>query len=165
MILLTLQHKRSRMTKNISSKNPLSHLIHVGAVVKDMEEAKKRLSILGIGPFQAQRSLPPVSDKPLFRGKPADFQIKDGRADIGEVVFDLIEPVKGKSPWQEFLDQKGEGIHHMAFHVDNIDSALDILTRQGVKVLFRGKWEGGAGVLIDIGLPGVAIELLEGAYL
>ena len=51
-----------------------------------------------------------------------------------------------KSTWQDFLDQHGEGIHHLAFVVKNTDEKIAVMENfAGAKVLQRGKYGNGAG--------------------
>lgn len=45
-----------------------------------------------------------------FRGQPADFAIRWAQAQVGEMNFEIIEPLGGSSPWQEYLDRYGEGL-------------------------------------------------------
>ena len=137
--------------------NPL----HLGVVVKDMDQAVKRLESLGIGPFEPydSGSTPPLIGKPLFRGKPMDSEQKIFKAKIGEVVLELFQPVKGESPWKEFLDSKGEGIHHIGFDVDDLDEEAARLTGQGAAVLSRINWQGGGGMYLEIGAGGLIFEL------
>jgi len=46
----------------------------------------------------------------------------------------LIEPAQGSSIWQDFLDQHGEGIHHIKFAMQNEVPILDHLAQNGVSV-------------------------------
>jgi methylmalonyl-CoA/ethylmalonyl-CoA epimerase len=150
------------MRKNTTAKSPFSKLAHVGVVVRDMDKAIERLSSLGIGPFEAI-SVPPATGKPLFRGRPfdLDLKVKGLAAKIGEVKLELLQPVDGDSPWKEFLDSKGEGIHHIAFAVDDIDKEVAKFTEQGVSILLSGKWQGGGCAYLDLGVGGIIFELVQ----
>ena len=94
------------MKKKTAKESPFSKLIQVGVVVKNLDKAVERLSSLGIGPFTPML-LPPDAEQ-WFRGKPLDAKFKISGARLGEVVLELIQPVEGKSPHQEFLDSQSQ---------------------------------------------------------
>jgi methylmalonyl-CoA/ethylmalonyl-CoA epimerase len=150
--------------KNTTAKSPFSKLAHVGIVVRDMDKAVERLESLGIGPFKAI-SLPPATEKPLLRGKPYVAKVKGLIGKIGEVEIELFQPIEGESPHKEFLDSKGEGIHHIAFgldDVDDFDKEVAKLTEQGASVVLGGRWQGGGSAYFDSGVGGIILELIQG---
>ena len=144
----------------MTAKSPFSKkLIHLGVVVRDIDKAVKRLESLGIGPFRDEPP-PPLMGKMLFRGKPYDPNIKVFKAKIGDIELELFENVEGESPWGEFLDSKGEGIHHIAFAADDIDNEVASLTEQGASILHSVRSKGGGGSdYLDLGVGGLIIEL------
>ena len=147
------------MKKDTTAKSQLSKLSHVGVVVRDIDKAVKRLSSLGIGPFESL-SVPPMIAK--FRGKPFTPDCKTLIAKIGEIGLELLEPGKGESPWREFLDNKGEGIHHIAFDVDDIDEVVAKLTEQGACVILTGKLRGRLkSAYVDLGIGGIILSLFQ----
>ena len=151
------------MGENTKEISPFSKLFQVGVVVRDLYKAIERLSSLGLGPFSDPTiSLPPIIGEQLFRGKPLKAEVKLLSTKIGEIELELFEPVKGESPWQEFLDSKGEGIHHIAFLVDNIDEVVAKLTEQGADVILSTKTVGGGGgVYLDPGVGDIIIEFMQ----
>lgn len=54
---------------------------------------------------------------------------------IGESRLELLEPLNESSPIQQFIDKKGEGIHHIALEVDNIGARLNQLKSEGIKLI------------------------------
>jgi len=147
------------MKKKIAKESPFSKLIQVGVVVKNLDKAVERLSSLGIGPFTPML-LPPDAEQ-WFRGKPLDAKFKISGARLGEVVLELIQPVEGKSPHQEFLDNQGEGIQHIAFAVDDLDREVSRLTKQGVSVLLSANLHDVRVAYLDLGVGGLVIELIQ----
>jgi methylmalonyl-CoA/ethylmalonyl-CoA epimerase len=134
-------------------------LLHVGVVVRDIEKTIKRLESLGIGPFKNDPP-PTFAGKMLFRGRPYDPNIKVFKAGIGDIELELFENVKGDSPWKEFLDSKGEGIHHIGFAETDIENEVARLTGLGAKVLNSVRVQGGGGAdYLDVGIGGLIIEL------
>ena len=147
------------MEKNTKEESPFSKLIQVGVVVRDMDKAIERLSSLGIGPFEP-KILPPDREE-WFRDKPLDAKFKINGAMLGEVELELIQPVEGESPHREFLVSKGEGIQHIACAVSDLDNEVAKLTKRGVSVLLRAKWQGGGVAYLDLGVAGLIIELIQ----
>jgi methylmalonyl-CoA/ethylmalonyl-CoA epimerase len=49
-----------------------------------------------------------------WKGGPADFRVRWAETMVGDLNFELIEPLGGANPWQEFLDEKSEGISSIA---------------------------------------------------
>jgi methylmalonyl-CoA/ethylmalonyl-CoA epimerase len=148
------------MEKKTKTESQSWKVMQVGVVVRDMDKAIKRLSSLGIGPFEP-KSLPP-DRKEWFRGKPMDAKFNIQATRIGEIELELIQPVEGKSPHQEFLDSKGEGIQHVMFAVDDFDKEVARLTKKGAVELLRAKFPGGRGVAyLDLNVGGIIIELIQ----
>jgi methylmalonyl-CoA/ethylmalonyl-CoA epimerase len=140
--------------------SPFTNVIQVGIVVKDIDQAAKRLTALGIGPFES-RTLA-AGRKEWFRGKPMDAEMKISMAKMGEVDIELIQPVSGDSPHKEFLNTKGEGIQHIACRVEDLETHIANLTENGATVLLRAKWpEGGGVAYMDLGVAGLVVELIE----
>jgi len=110
-------------------------LVQIGIVVRDVQKAVEYYTrSFGIGPWEIRDvSLGP--DRCRVRGKP--FTIKshpDAFAQLGPIELELIEPPEdGIHRW--FLDQKGEGLHHLCFRVDNYDAWMDHLKQQGIEIL------------------------------
>jgi methylmalonyl-CoA/ethylmalonyl-CoA epimerase len=117
-------------------------LHHVGVVVKDVDQAIENYKSLGATTSKPER----IFDNRLFSdievyGKAADPQlkIKIRVARIGAVTLEFLQPVEGESITQEFLDNRGEGIQHLAFAVENLDEEIAILKGKGIRVIFSGR--------------------------
>ena len=148
------------MEKSSKTETQSWKLTQVGVVVRDVEKTIKRLTALGIGPFQ-QMVLPPEREE-WFRGKRmyADFKIYG--AMIGDIQIELIQPLSGDSPHKEFLATKGEGIQHVMFAVDDFDKEVARLTKKGATELLRAKFPGGRGVAyLDLGVGNIIFELVQ----
>jgi catechol 2,3-dioxygenase-like lactoylglutathione lyase family enzyme len=148
------------MEKSTKTETQSWKLTQVGVVVRDVEKTIKRLTALGIGPFQ-QMVLPPEREE-WFRDKRmyADFKIYGAR--IGDIQIELIQPLSGDSPHKEFLETKGEGIQHVMFAVDDFDKEVARLTKKGASILLRAKFPGGRGVAyLDLGVGNIIFELVQ----
>jgi methylmalonyl-CoA/ethylmalonyl-CoA epimerase len=134
-------------------------IMQIGLVVREMKKATEQFTALGFGPF-IPKYLPPGSQE-VFRGQTSDARIDVQRSMIGNVELELCQPVSGKSPHQEFLDTKGEGIQHILFEVQDIDAELKRLTGLGAAILLQVKFKGGGLAYVDLNACGFIIELIQ----
>ncbi|MGM8214051.1 methylmalonyl-CoA epimerase [Bacillaceae bacterium W0354] len=84
---------------------------------------------------------------------------------IGESAFELLEPTSEESPIAKFIAKKGEGIHHIALDVDDIEKRLEHLKHQGIPLINGQAKEGAHNSKIAFLHPkaanGVLYELCE----
>ena len=73
-----------------------------------------------------------------FRGGPADSAAHLALGFAGDVQIELIEPVRGHSIYQEFLDAGQRGLHHVAFLVPDFAAATSRLAAQGLECITEG---------------------------
>ncbi|NML55812.1 methylmalonyl-CoA epimerase [Chryseobacterium cheonjiense] len=83
----------------------------------------------------------------------------------GESKIELLEASKEESPISKFIDKKGEGIHHLAFGVDNILQEVERLKKEGFEFISEEPKEGADNKLIVFLHPkctnGVLVELCQ----
>jgi methylmalonyl-CoA/ethylmalonyl-CoA epimerase len=141
---------------------------HVCMVVKDMDKAIKYFEALGVGPFKPFLGGPegiPVIGKTV-RGEPSDYDMDLRLADggMGGMALELIQPLKGRSIYDEFLEEKGEGIHHICYHVEDLDKETAEMASRGFKVLQTGATSGARWAYFDTDkVGGTIIELAQRA--
>lgn len=75
-----------------------------------------------------------------YRGKAADFKAPLGWMRHGKVPYEWILPEKGPSTWHDHLESHGEGLHHMAFNVDDMDRAIAEWKKAGYTYVMGGAW-------------------------
>jgi len=116
-----------------NKKNPkeiFKKFLHVGIVVRDLDKTLNNLTnIFGIGPFRIEE-FPPKNDKDVkmtYHGEPANFSAKFCFAEIGNVEIEIIQPISGQSIWFDFLEKRGEGIHHLKFLVPGLEETEQYL--------------------------------------
>jgi methylmalonyl-CoA/ethylmalonyl-CoA epimerase len=84
---------------------------------------------------------------------------------MGETKIELLEATNPESPIAKFIDKKGEGIHHIAFEVDDIKSEMARLEKEGFTLLNKEPQKGADNKLICFLHPkstnGVLIELCQ----
>jgi methylmalonyl-CoA/ethylmalonyl-CoA epimerase len=102
----------------------LGELFHIGWVVRDCEAAQEELRTrLGAGPFLSTGD-ELCFDQVLVHGKPVPVWLKIAFGALGGVVIELLQPLDDRSPHAEFLATRGEGMHHLAFLVTDLDQEL-----------------------------------------
>ncbi|NLO83270.1 MAG: VOC family protein [Clostridiales bacterium] len=95
-------------------------------------------------------------------GKPSDARAKLAFFDMGSLQLELIEPDENPSTWREFLDKHGEGVHHIAFVIKDMDGKIRAMEQNGMPLIQRGDYDGGRYAYIDTAKQlKVLIELLE----
>ncbi len=85
--------------------------------------------------------------------------------DTGKGKIELLESISQNSPITRFLSSRGEGVHHIAFRVDNLELALKELSEMGIKLIDDTPRIGAEGMLIAFLHPkstsGVLVELCQ----
>ena len=91
----------------------------------------------------------------------------DGVIAIGGSNLQLLQPLTAESPVGRFLAKRGEGLHHVAFAVPDIEAALEHLASTGARLVDQEPRIGGGGHRIAFVHPsafgGTLVELVEGA--
>jgi len=138
----------------------------VGLIVKDVEETKKKWAeLLGVDIPETQ----PIGDYAVtgteFKGEPAPnaycwmafFNVGPG------LQLELIQPNDEPSTWRNYLEEKGEGIHHIAFQVKDSKTAITSAEAAGLKLVQRGVYGDGSGEYNYFDAPDLkcVIEILE----
>ena len=147
----------------MAGNSPFSKLDHVGMVVKDLDTAVEHLQSLGIGPFKPFNRVVRQSAKLYGRSvDPDDVKLRIKLVDIGGgVKIEVIQPLGG-GPWQDFLEAGHEGIHHLAFAVDDVSEQEAKLVQKGFTVLYSVRFEGGGGaVYLDASKFGGLVDVIE----
>ena len=118
----------------------LKRAVQVGIVVKDLDHATRLLTeLFGIGPFRFIEWPNRPDSKYYFRGKEEQIKIRQAFTQVGHLELELIQPLEGeKNAYYEFLQQKGGGIHHILFEVENMDETVRNLAGHQVEVLQAG---------------------------
>jgi len=114
----------------------LNEIVHACIVVRNVEKTAKTLAEkYGIGPFEIRQKTYPKTNASI-RGEPVEYTLKFGYSKVGSIVLELVETVKGKSIYNEFLEAHGEGIHHIGFPTPlPFETELRKWESQGVKAL------------------------------
>ncbi|MGA9269071.1 MAG: methylmalonyl-CoA epimerase [Lutimonas sp.] len=128
----------------------ISHIEHIGIAVNSIEESKKYYEeVLGLECY----SIEEVADQKV---KTAFFQ-------VGDTKIELLESTSPDGPIGKFIAKKGEGMHHLAFAVNNASEALQDVGAKGVQLIDKVSRNGAEGLKIGFLHPksthGVLTEL------
>jgi catechol 2,3-dioxygenase-like lactoylglutathione lyase family enzyme len=118
-------------------------IIQVGFVVRNIEECKKKWAgffgvpvppTVGTGDYEVTQT--------KYRGEAApNAKCQMAFFDAGpNMQLELIQPNGEKSTWQDFLDEHGEGIHHLAFQVKGMKKVIEVCEKEGLKCVQQGKY-------------------------
>jgi methylmalonyl-CoA/ethylmalonyl-CoA epimerase len=114
----------------------LPPVYQLGYVVKNIDQACEfYTSTFGIGPFDVIDEVD--MEGVIFRGKPTSTTIKVAFAKSEKVELEFIQPLTGSNPYTEFLETKGDGIHHLGFVVDDMDAWLKDFAAKGLEPIFH----------------------------
>lgn len=106
-------------------------------VVKDLGPVSAYWSRLGFPEMQVTHGV--LTDLE-HRGQPGQFDQKLGWQRHGEIVYEWILPLKGPTVYNESLEIHGEGFHHMAFDVEDMDEAIEYFGSKGIPCSQSGGW-------------------------
>jgi methylmalonyl-CoA/ethylmalonyl-CoA epimerase len=131
----------------------------IGIVVKDLQSAVDFYQGLGFGPFQ-------VIDRPEetceLHGEESRFQIKTALGMAGNVQLEVIQVLSGKNAHTEFLETRGEGMHHVGIYVEDIEAELASHVEKGLEITSRGEFMGVKWAYINmLDTLGHLVEFIE----
>ena len=129
-----------------------ARIAHIGIAVRNLDEALRLYhDTLGL-PLHGRETV--ESDRVTVAFLP-----------IGDTQVELLEATDPESPVARFIEKRGEGVHHVAFEVDDVDEALEILREQGFRLIDETPRAGAGGARVAFVHPrttnGVLIELCE----
>jgi methylmalonyl-CoA/ethylmalonyl-CoA epimerase len=92
-------------------------------------------------------------------------KVRVGFFRVGDIRLELLESTDASGPIAKFLEQRGEGLHHLAFAVDNIQARIDDLKQSGLRMIDDQPRHGAHHMQIAFLHPksthGVLVELCE----
>lgn len=130
----------------------ISHIEHIGIAVNSLETAIPYYEkVLGLKCYNIEEV--------------ADQKVKTAFFKVGQTKIELLESTDPEGTISKFIEKKGEGVHHVAFAVENIEGALADAEAAGVKLIDKAPRKGAEGLSIAFLHPkstlGVLTELCE----
>lgn len=118
----------------------------IALVVHDIEATSKAYAqLLGIAQPEWFLAGPPELTQVIYKGQPSKAESKLCFLNTPSVQIELIEPNEEPSTMRDFLNQRGEGVHHLALDVDNLEQGLKRLEQQGFLLEQQGNFVSGKG--------------------
>lgn len=128
------------------------HIDHIGIAVKDLEDAIKTYEKLLEGECYKRETV-------------KDQQVETAFFRTGQSKVELLGATNSDSVIAKYVAKKGEGMHHVAFEVDDIHTELDRLRSEGFRVLTEEPKRGADNKLVAFVHPkdnhGVLVELCQ----
>ncbi len=114
----------------------ISHIEHIGIAVSNLEESIDYYEkVLGLKCYSIEEVV--------------DQKVKTAFFLVGDTKIELLESTSPEGPIGKFIEKKGQGIHHIAFAVNNATEALKIAEKHGVRLIDKESRKGAEG--LDIG--------------
>jgi methylmalonyl-CoA/ethylmalonyl-CoA epimerase len=127
---------------------------HIGIAVRSLQDAMEHYGTL----FN--------TDQP-HREQVEEQGVDIASYHVGDQIIELTASTREGSPIAKFLEKRGEGIHHIAFEVEDIQAELDRLKAQGCRLINETPTQGAHGMLVAFVHPssfnGVLVELCQPA--
>ena len=112
-----------------------SHIEHIGIAVKSIEESRKYYEeVLGLECYKIEEVV--------------DQKVKTAFFMIGQTKIELLEATDPESTIAKFIEKRGQGVHHIAYSVENVDNALEDVEAKGVQLLDKKGRKGADGMTI-----------------
>lgn len=129
-----------------------THIEHIGIAVKDLQTSIRFYEdILGLTCYALEEVV--------------DQKVKTAFFMIGQTKIELLESTDPEGPIGKYIEKKGEGIHHIAFAVENLSSCLPEVESKGIQLIDKTPRKGAEGLNIAFLHPkstnGVLTELCE----
>ncbi len=115
-------------------------IIQVAHVVRDLGRALRYYwDTLGIGPWDLYTLAPPALQDSMVRGRPSSHTYKVAVCWLGAVQMELMQPLTGRSIYDECLETKGEALHHMKLYYPDCAAVLASYRKRGIEVIQSGR--------------------------
>lgn len=112
-----------------------THIEHIGIAVKNLDEAIKYYQdVLGLECYNIEEV--------------ADQKVKTAFFKVGQTKIELLESTDPEGTIAKFIEKRGEGVHHMAFAMDDVATALNEAAEKGVQLIDKAPRKGAENLMI-----------------
>ena len=140
-------------------------IAQIGIVVHDIEKTGQAFAdLLGVEKPEAMHSGAPEIAKAQYYGQESDATCLMMFFNLENLQLELIQPDEKPSVWRDVLDEKGEGIHHIAFQVKGAKAHMEKLEEKGYPTTMCGNYGDASGMyayLDTVKDLKIIVELLE----
>lgn len=150
-----------------TARFPFDKIDQVCVVTRDLRRSMEQYrALLGLEPWRILSFGPDTVRVLNYRGQPASYRMLVAFAQYGPLQYELIQPLEGPTIYHEFLEQRGEGIHHFGVWVPDLEEALSQARALGFQEIQGGRGtglqgDGGFAYLDTEKALGALIELIE----
>jgi methylmalonyl-CoA/ethylmalonyl-CoA epimerase len=121
---------------------PGMRITQVAIVVKDLRKTMESYyRMLGWQPWSVFEYGPPLLHDTMLRGKPTEYRMIGAEVHCDPIDFEILQPTEGRSIYKEFLEEHGEGLHHVSVvsPKEDVRAALNDFKREGIDILMSGR--------------------------
>jgi len=139
-------------------------LFQVGIIVRDLEKSMAHYQkTLGIGPWGIVDGDESTISDTTYHGRPVRHRFRAALTTVGPLQLELIQPLEGDSIYSDFLEEHGEGLHHLGYvTVDDLAEAIRTLEKEGFTYLQGGRFGAIGYAYMDMGKTlGTILEFIE----
>lgn len=125
----------------------ISHIEHIGIAVNNLDEAIQFYeNMLGMKCYAIEEV--------------ADQKVKTAFFMVGQTKIELLESTDPEGPIGKFIEKKGQGIHHIAFCVEDVNQSLTEIGEKGVQLIDKNARRGAEGLQIGFLHPKSTLGVL-----
>ncbi len=132
-----------RVTLDSGTASAPLPISQIAIVVRDIDDAlEKYTRFLGWGPWSVYEHKPPSLHDTFLHGEPTSYTMIGAETHVGPIVVELLQPAEGPSIYKEWLDDHGEGLHHIAVMRPTIKESEETrrhFEQLGAAVLMEGR--------------------------
>jgi len=138
-------------------------ITQIGILVNDIDKVSEAYaSFFGVPKPEANWTDAIDKAQTEFNGEPSEARAKLAFFDMGSLQLELIEPDQHPSTWRNYLNEHGEGPHHIAFQIEGMKEKIEVLGAKGFPLQQKGEYTGGRYAYIDTFHDlKILVELLE----
>ena len=131
------------MLKDLDVKWEEGKINQICEVVWNLEKrVEEYWEKFGFGPWYFWDFYPPDLHSYYYKGvKVEDAAFRLCLAQIGPIQYELTQPLYGMGIHREFLEERGEGVHHIKIYYEDIPKAKEMFKKKGIFVLQEGRYK------------------------
>jgi methylmalonyl-CoA/ethylmalonyl-CoA epimerase len=124
----------------VANPGAIGSIEHVSVLVRDLDRALEHYTNdLGMGPWGVYTLTPDWIGDMTVHGKEQRYVYKLALCNVDPVLYELMESVQGPTIYEEFLRERGEGVHHLGYFVEDIDAEISKMDSRGFALVLSGR--------------------------
>lgn len=140
----------------------LGNLRQACVVTRDLRRTVGRMLAMGIGPWSVYTFSPDNCTEMTYRAQPGRFAFRAAFATNLNQWWEVIEPLRGPSIYEDFLAGHGEGVQHLLYDLNGVswEEKRRLLAESGFDCIQSGRWSGGFRFAY-YDMPAVTVEIVD----